>query len=602
VKLKSWRHRSKPAFLTVLLALTAAAQDSADATALLSRGIALVATNPAEAVRVLRRAVQLEPGLPGLRHQLGLAYHATGDEADAEPELREAVRAEPGNAATHNDLGIVLFRMGNINAARGEFQAAASLAPKDPNAHFNLGEALARSGDSAAALAELREATGLAPTDAGLARLLERVETAVSTESTIKVEVRQVLVPVVVTGHDGHRISGLTQTDFKIFEDGVEQKIASFSAESFGEAGTALVTAASAVKTSAPAHSPTPAIKPRRTYMIVLDLMHNTFASLTAAREALLRLFQEEQPGDSQYAVIALGAAPEVVVNITSDPAAVRAALSNKRFQKLAADANTGSLTPEIERFRRDLVDTRNACDLAPADGVFKIKCSTGIGRTADRARQIAEVERALNAGFLGQFRSLVAQLAAARDRRTIILVSDGFTLEPGREALSLFNAYFPPASHCLLPPDLQCPPDMMQSLNRMSNEFEAVLKLASGANIVIDTIDARGLTGAKGFDAATGGASPSVDGEVDRAARDLVAARGNTLSEIAEATGGTASHNANNLLAGLERAFADARTYYTLAYVSTNPAVDGRFRAITVQASRPGAMVNAKRGYWAAQ
>jgi VWFA-related protein len=601
VKSKNWRPRSKQAWLALLLALAAPAQDSADAQALLSRGDALIATNPAEAVKVLRRAVQLAPDLPGLRHQLGLAYHATGDEADAEPELREAVRAEPANAAAHNDLGIVLFRMGEINAARAEFQAAASLAPKDPNAHFNLGEALARSGDSSGALAELRTATGLAPADAGLARLLQHVETAVSSENAIKVEVRQVLVPVVVTGHDGHRISGLTQADFKIFEDGVEQKIASFSAETFGDPGTAAA-AAPAAKPSAPSHSVAAAIKPRRTYMVVLDLLHSSFASLTAAREALLRLFQEEQPGDSQFAVVALGAAPEVVVNITSDPAAVRAALSNKRFQKLAADANTGNLTPEIERFRRDLVDTRNACDLAPTDGVFKIKCSTGIARTADRARQIAELERSLNGDFLGQFRSLVAQLAQARDRRTVILVSDGFTLEPGREALSLFNAYFPPASHCLLPPDLHCPPDMMQSLNRLSSEFEPVLKLASGANIVIDTIDARGLTGAKGFDAATGGASPSVDGEVDRAGRNLVAARGNTLSEIAEATGGTASHNANNLLPGLQRAFADARAYYTLAYVSSNSAIDGHFRAIKVEVSRPGAVVNAKRGYWAAQ
>ncbi len=44
-------------------------------------------------------------------------------------------------------------------------------------------------------------------------------------------DVRQVLVPVVVTDKQGHHVTGLTQTDFKVFEDGVEQKITAFSSE-----------------------------------------------------------------------------------------------------------------------------------------------------------------------------------------------------------------------------------------------------------------------------------------------------------------------------------------------------------------------------------
>jgi VWFA-related protein len=195
----------------------------------------------------------------------------------------------------------------------------------------------------------------------------------------------------------------------------------------------------------------------------------------------------------------------------------------------------------------------------------------------------------------------VVAQLARARDRRTIVLISDGFQIEPGREALALVNAFFPPASHCLVPSDVFCPPNGLQSTSRMSDEFEPILELAAASNVTIDTIDSRGLYGQKAFDASNPGTSVRVDGAVGRVERNMAAADGNTLGEIAAATGGTAFHDSNNLLGGLERAFADGRDYYTLAYVSGNTNFDGKFRAIAVQVRDPKAVLNAKRGYWAA-
>jgi VWFA-related protein len=74
----------------------------------------------------------------------------------------------------------------------------------------------------------------------------------------------------------------------------------------------------------------------------------------------------------------------------------------------------------------------------------------------------------------------------------------------------------------------------------------------------------------------------------------------GQTLSEIAAATGGTAFRNSNDLLNGLQRAFADGREYYMLAYVSGNSNPDGKFRAISVRMRDSKLVVNAKRGYWA--
>ena len=591
----------RPAILGgVLLGLTAIAS-AQNASELLARGTQLIPSQPAEAVKVLQQALRLNPELPALRYQLGLAYHAIGDEADAAAELGEAVSRTPDSAEAHNYLGIVLFQMGDAKSALEQFRASAHLAPKDPNAHFNLGEALARTGDSNGAVEELRVAAGLAPGDAGLARLVKVVETALAAPvSTIKVDVRQVLVPVVVMDPQGHHVTGLTQADFRIFEDGVEQKIAAFSVEHAGLPGEEISAKIAPSPEAAPrAASSRP--KPRRTYMILIDTLHTSLTHLSAAREALVKLFQQEQSADSQYVMIGLGVSPEMILNVTPDASAVLAALDNKKLQKIYLDGQMGGLKAEMDRFRRDLTETRYACDLAGQDNVFKIKCAAGLSRATGQARQIAELDRTVTIGFLRQFRSLVAQLARARDRRTVLLISDGFQVEPGREALALVNAFFPPASHCLVPADVYCPPNELQSTSRMTDEFEPILKLAAAGNVTVDTIDARGLYGQQAFDAASSGTSVTVDGAVGRVEREAAAASGNTLIEIAAATGGTAFRDSNDLLDGLRRAFADGRDYYTIAYVPENANLDGKFRAITVQVRDRNAVVNAKRGYWAA-
>jgi VWFA-related protein len=133
-----------------------------------------------------------------------------------------------------------------------------------------------------------------------------------------------------------------------------------------------------------------------------------------------------------------------------------------------------------------------------------------------------------------------------------------------------------------------------------MSDEFEPILRLAAKSNITIDAIDSRGLYGQREFDVTNRGNSVLLDGKVGRIERNVAAAAGNTLAEIAEATGGTAFHDSNNLFGGLQRAFADGRDYYTISYVPGNANLDGKFRAITVQVRDRNQNVNAKRGYWA--
>jgi VWFA-related protein len=234
-----------------------------------------------------------------------------------------------------------------------------------------------------------------------------------------------------------------------------------------------------------------------------------------------------------------------------------------------------------MARFRQTLNEIRAACDAG--DTACRRKSSL-----PGEAGTVAAQERVYTIAFLSQLRSLVQELSRDSGRRTLVLISDGFELVPGREAYELLAGYFPEFQSLGL-----------RTTERMA-ELEPILRLAANNNIPIYTVDSRGLYTEEFFSAqAPGGIGrlmPAVMGAMNRSAT----AAGQTLSEIAAATGGTAFHNSNDILRGLQRAFADGRSYYMLAYNSSNSSPDGKFRAIAVRARDSAMSVTAKRGYWA--
>ena len=74
-----------------------------------------------------------------------------------------------------------------------------------------------------------------------------------------------------------------------------------------------------------------------------------------------------------------------------------------------------------------------------------------------------------------------------------------------------------------------------------------------------------------------------------------------NRLISYAHATGGTLDSEVS--VNGIERSYAkiaeEARTQYTLGYISHQPVIDGKFRKIDVRVDRPGLEVIAKVGYY---
>ena len=206
----------------------------------------------------------------------------------------------------------------------------------------------------------------------------------------------------------------------------------------------------------------------------------------------------------------------------------------------------------------------------------------------ADRIAQHDELALRV---FLEQLRAVLEPMSRGTGRRTLVLISDGFQIVPGRDAYSFLAAYFPEIRGVSL-----------RTTERMQYALDPVLRIAAKNNIPVYTIDSRGLYTDPFLDASGPGAASYLGPAIQRAMNDSASENGNTLMEIAAATGGTAFHGRNDILSGLQQAFADGRDYYLISYVPTNAALDGTFRKITVQVREKKAVVTAKRGYWATE
>jgi VWFA-related protein len=177
------------------------------------------------------------------------------------------------------------------------------------------------------------------------------------------------------------------------------------------------------------------------------------------------------------------------------------------------------------------------------------------------RAKQVYMEAKSRNRITFETLERAIRPLAATKDRKTVLLVSEGFIYDPSEEA------------------------------------FKRVTEVARRANAVVYFVDTKGLVAPSLFSAQFGA-------PIDERDLGAVLADSSQDAEGAEAmavdTGGFAVRNTNDLVPGVERIAREAHSYYLLGFSPGNIPHDGRFRKLEVRVKRKGLTVRARKGYYA--
>jgi VWFA-related protein len=389
-------------------------------------------------------------------------------------------------------------------------------------------------------------------------------------------QIEQVVVDVVVTDKKGTPIKGLTKDSMTVLEDGVPQQVVSFDAIELPERPTTAPTIAPprvSVNTD-------PAEQRGRTFAIIFDDTHLTPMRANPAKAAVAKFLQDGvRDGDRVSLVTTAGSTwwtarmpqgrdklldllkrldgryiPDYSRDSMSDAEAMRIHVYS---DPLVADRvlrrwdQYGVQTSELNR--GDPNGTAgSAMNGTSDDPLLRARAADIYYQAAARLRTTLDVmERVVNG------------LAAARGRKSVILVSEGFIFD-----LNL-------------------------------DEFKRVAEASRRANAAIYFVNARGLEGMPAAMTAQFGTQlPDQDvGYAFTDQLDQVAG----AEEIADDSGGFVVRNTNDLAGGVQRIANETRVYYLLGYISTNAARDGKFRKIQVKVTDNRKLqVRARKGYYA--
>lgn len=402
-----------------------------------------------------------------------------------------------------------------------------------------------------------------------------------------------VLVDVVVRTKQGRPLHGLTANDFEVFEDGVRQKIGSFSvverANGIGIRVGRRVSAPSPAGSATPSASGSSPSAPaeRPAVAIVFDALKPD--ALELAQRAATAYLPMNGDTDAYVGVFAADPGLRVLQPYTEDVALARRAVHN-----LTA-APTSQQQIEAER-RQTLNNRLNALD---AFGIGRDTAVFSPDPSANATNAAAIVEQMMTQLELNMLRS---SDSLDRDQRgfatanALLTVIQSLSVLPGRKTLVYLSEGLPASP-------------------AMQARLTSIVSTANRSNVSVYTIDAAGLraqstlsetrremeeAGKERLRQTNVSRDPAepMTRMVEHAEDLLRLDPQGGLAQLAEDTGGFLIRDTNDLSSAFRRIDEDNRFHYVLTYSPTNPEFDGKFRTIQVKVHRDGAQVFSRKGY----
>ena len=353
------------------------------------------------------------------------------------------------------------------------------------------------------------------------------------------IDVRVINVDVVVTDRKGNPVRNLTQDDFELFENNVPKTISNFYEV---EGGTPKNVAG-----DAPAAAPVPGVKQetpenlKRRIVFYVDNLSLAPFNRNRVFEQMKKFVNDAmRPGDEAM-IATYNRSMKVRVPFTRDKNAITSMLDSLR-----TESGLGVAAKSEWQGIQDRIRDAQSYDEAAA-----------------QARTYAQsVEHDLRTS-VASLNALMSTLAGVEGKKVLVLTSEGFPMQPGREAFYFIE-------------EIGKEKGWTQGgtlLEGMSYDastlVQSVARTANANGITLYTIHAGGLVGSSDMSAER---QQPISYAVTSAAMQNTT---ESMQLMAEMTGGAASVQTNNFAAAFQRIQRDLESYYSLGYRAGTERVD---------------------------
>ncbi|HUL16629.1 MAG TPA: VWA domain-containing protein [Terriglobales bacterium] len=391
------------------------------------------------------------------------------------------------------------------------------------------------------------------------------------TANTFKVRVNLVLVRVVVRDDHGNIVKDLHKEDFRLFDNRKEQTISSFSVETPTSHVVPIATSPSDTETVTPETTAATLALPQRFVALLFDDIHLEMGDAVNVRAAASRIFDSLRPSDRVGIFTTSG---QFAQDFTSDKDLLKTALLRIIPRPVAGTGFHDC--PDVTYYMGDLIINQNQPQALAVATEDAVQCAfNGDHSQTAAARMLATsaAQRALNTGDAQStlsyqtFHDVIRRISLMPGQRTVVFISPGFILS------SLYT------------------------------EESDLIDRAVRSNLVIDTLDARGLYAPDvAGDIADPPVSSSITTGIEASYRiQSQSANEDVLRDISYGTGGTYYHNRNDLDAALKDAVAAPPVTYLLAFSPQNLKLNGAFHSLSIKlTSKNKFSIQARRGYYA--
>jgi VWFA-related protein len=392
--------------------------------------------------------------------------------------------------------------------------------------------------------------------------------------ATIHSNSNLVVIDVVATDAQQNSVRHLTASDFTVTEKGVTQNIGSLEEHTLNEP-VQLPPLPKLGPGTFTNYSPTLAAGTLN--ILLLDRLNTPLPDQAFVRDQVLKYLKEARPG-TRMAIFGLNTQLRLLQGFTSDPELLRTVLNGKKAGAQGSPLLNNPMSGNTAGQDNPMLDT--------AEDVF--------GNSPDGAAILANLQQ-----FQAEQESFQLQLRARYTLDAFNQLGRYLSRLPGRKNLIWFSGSFP--INILPDGDLQNPFGVVAS---SEEEFRETIDLLTRAQVAVYPVDTRGLMTNPTLNASISGKgfakNPSSFAKADTKFFQQTASEHGTMTEMAEATGGKAFVNTNDLEEAVRKAIEAGSNYYELTYTPTNRNWNGEYRKIQIKVSRPGVTLGYRRGYYA--